>query len=356
MNLNETILYLDKLSKPRNFEEKLKDKKNTKRTDHDFFRIGVKFYISGKQSQFDLFLRLNNDHYVKVLHQGDSFDLNFINNLYTKGVEYLYIEIEFFEYYLKIQGEILKNAAIDKSLTLSAKAQIICSQGESIIETFKAKSNPTSIQNAEYFIDGIKILHSEYKTRDKASFRHNYLNETMGYGHGISAVLIGNLIARGLKISSDKTMRTISMACMFHDVGLLDNFPGLEHESIKKIPAHKLTEFYKHPQESVKKLAPFKEFDNEILQAVRQHHMRQWGPSYPPMSRNEIVTDVSMIVGMADEIAHAITKTMGSYNIEKLPDLEIYLTKHVFPFFKKKFTDSVKETLFKKRTQLTQKI
>jgi hypothetical protein len=356
MNLNETILYLDKLSKPRNFEEKSKDKKNVKRTDQDFFRIGVKFYISGKKSQFDLFLRLNSDNYIKVLHQGDSFDLNFINNLSSKGVEYLYVELEFFEYYLKIQGEILKNAAIDQSLTLSTKTQIICSQGESIIETFKAKSNPISLQNAEYFIEGLKILQSDYKSRDKASFRHNYLNETMGYGHGISAVLIGNLIAGGLKITSDKTMRTISMACMFHDVGLLDYFPGLEHESTKKIPIHKLTEFYKHPQEGVKILAPFKEFDNQTLQAIRQHHMRQWGPSFPPMSSSEVISEVSMIVGMADEIAHAITATMGPFNIEKLPDLEIYLTKKVFPFFKKKFTDSVKETLFKKKTKLNEKI
>ncbi len=57
-----------------------------------YCKIGIDQFISGKSMKFEIFIRLGDNRYTKIAHQGEDIDLARIQEFKSKNVEYLYIK------------------------------------------------------------------------------------------------------------------------------------------------------------------------------------------------------------------------------------------------------------------------
>jgi len=340
LKIKEIITYIDKLQFPDPHETEVSPIEGP-RLNEDFFSIPLEQYLSGRNSRFDLYLKLNSNKFVKVLHQGDSFDINFLSGLDQRGVSVLYINRNKLSDYLKIQEKILLTIARDYEANLKLKSYIICGQGAQIFTSFQELRDSQCLNNIDLFIPAVQNLVEEFRMKFKNNFFEHLLNETSGYHHSVTSALLGIIFAKGQKILSQGPLRTIVIASMFHDISLEN-----EIEAEKSIENEK---FKQHPLESERLLSHHHFFDSAVLQAVKQHHMRIRGESFPSMAKNEVINQTSQIVGLADEISNSLVKVMGNFDIKKMQIFEAYLEEKVFPNFSRGLVDSTREIMFKKK-------
>lgn len=339
-SLKEVISYVDKLSLPEP-EEGEAYQTDIPTLDKEFFSIPLEQYLTGRNSKFDLFLKLSHDKFVKVLHKGDSFDLNFLNNLETRGVSVLYINRSKLSEYLVIQERILMAIVRDYEASLRFKSHVICGQGSQIFTSFQELQDSQCLSNMDLFIPSIQNLVEEYRIKFKTSFAEFLFADTTGYHHSIFSVILGIIIAKEQKILSQGPLRTIVVASMFHDVSIM------EHERIDK--TNDLETYQKHPLESESILSKHKFFDTAVLQAVRQHHMRVRGLTFPALAKSEVINQISQIVGLADEISYSLKKVMIKFDPKKMKLLESYLEDQVFLNFGRMYVDSARQMIFNRK-------
>jgi HD-GYP domain-containing protein (c-di-GMP phosphodiesterase class II) len=311
------------------------------RLDEDFFSIPLKQYLSGRHSRFDLFLKLKSNKFVKVLHRGDSFDLRFLTGLEQKGVTVLYLRSNKLTEYLKIQEKILTTIMKENEAKLRFKSFIIFGQGSQILTCLQELHDELCLINIELFYQGVQNLVEEYRIKFKQDFAKLIFEDSFEHHHSVITLTMGIIIAKGQKILSQGPLKTIVMASMFHDISLES-----EHKEEKLTDAVK---YHQHPLLSEKILTELEFFDSAVLQAVRQHHMRVRGESFPELAKNEVLNQISQIVGLADEMSYSLKRIQGPFDVNKMKIFEAHLEEKVFPNFSRGLVDPTKELIFGKK-------
>ncbi len=311
------------------------------RLDEDFFSIPLNQYLSGRNSRFDLYLKLKSNKFVKVLHKGDSFDLHFLSGLEQRGVSLLYINRNKLSEYLKIQEKILSVITKDYGAPLRFKSFVICGQGSQIFTCFQELQDGQCLKNLDLFIPAIQNMVEEYRIKYKKNFSKILFQDTSEHHHCILSVIMAIIISKGQKILSQGPLKNIVMASMFHDVSLENEIEAQRVQESGK--------FKQHPLLSEELLSRHNYFDSVVLQAVRQHHMRIRGESFPPLSNNEVLNQISQIVGLGDEMSNSLKIVMGSFDVQKMDSWESYLDEKIFPFFSRGLVDPTKEMVFGKK-------
>jgi hypothetical protein len=340
--LNDLIAYIDRIQFAVANETETSAVEGP-RLDEDFFSIPLNQYLSGRNSRFDLYLKLKSNKFVKVLHKGDSFDLHFLSGLEQRGVSLLYINRNKLSEYLKIQEKILSAIAKDYGAPLRFKSFVICGQGSQIFTCFQELQDRHSLQNLDLFIPAIQNMVEEYRIKYKKNFSKVLFQDTAEHHHSILTVIMGIIISKGQKILSQGPLKNIVMASMFHDISLENEIEAQRVQESDK--------FKQHPLLSEELLSRHNYFDSVVLQAVRQHHMRVRGESFPALSKNEVLNQISQIVGLSDEMSNSMRRVMGSFDVQKMNSFETYLDEKVFPIFSRGLVDPTKELVFGKKKQ-----
>jgi hypothetical protein len=95
----------------------------------EFIPIKAAEFVSGSKSIFDVFVKLSEKKYVKIVNSGDVFNPQRVNEYISKGVEHFYIPRQSHEAYLlfsdKVAAAVLKKRDMpnDVKSAMTLKAQ-----------------------------------------------------------------------------------------------------------------------------------------------------------------------------------------------------------------------------------------
>lgn len=161
--------------------------------------------------------------------------------------------------------------------------------------------------------------------------------------HATTVAFISHLLALKSGYKSDRDLKTLFMASFFHDVGLFDLLPHVKDENEAEIAIDDLEKYFLHPQRSVEILAPIGVFTNEALTAVRQHHMRVIGNSFPYKFKTEGLNPFGQFIGLSEKILHLLkeNRPVNASDMRKLKKIIIF---KVFPSFNSKITAELMPT------------
>lgn len=93
--------------------------------DEEFTRIKFENFLSGSTTIFDHYIRLGKNNYVKILHQGESFDQSRLKKYASSNLEFLYFKTSDRTTYITYTTELLKRltgssaASIEKKVSLN---------------------------------------------------------------------------------------------------------------------------------------------------------------------------------------------------------------------------------------------
>ena len=257
-------------------------------------------------SHFDLYLKLSDTNYIKILHQNEEFSEADAQRLAQKGIKELFIKFS--------DGHKLL-ALLEKDLILGEK-----SEEESLViakvETFELiakylKWPPSVMESAEKSVtQAVKIL-----SKNKQVI--SVLRERLSDPTGPYTTHIGLLTYLCCAVSSslgwigESGQIKLAMSALIHDAAIDDSYYNNIREWDKRAadPTDKSPETVKyrmHPIEAAKLVKSLETISSDVEQIVSQHHEVKDGSGFPRSLDSGRIGQLSALFIMVEDLVEFI--------------------------------------------------
>jgi HD-GYP domain-containing protein (c-di-GMP phosphodiesterase class II) len=277
--------------------------------DNQFTRVKSIDFMGGNLSVFDLYLRLGENRYIKILNMGEGLNPERLMKYANNGVEFFYFLTTERSVYINYMNELSKKMTTNLS-TERAKVVIksMSSVSDQFIEEVYTKGiQPQLVLEAKGICDNMYSLiksdkalnHSmdEYTSLNPDSFSHIFLNAFF------SMIICKNLIWVGTK-----TRDAIAMASLLHDIGMLKVPASIREKDPLEMSASELVIYKKHPEYGYEMLQKSNLVSEQVKQVVLQHHECVSGKGFPYGLNGISIYPLAKIAALADSFSNLIKK------------------------------------------------
>lgn len=274
-------------------------------TDDQFSPIIAANFVSGSLVHFDLYVRLKQDHFVKILQSGDTFAKERLDKYLKKGVEFFYIRKAAQESYLKFCETLASGILMNAKVSTDVKIGFTLNQGEETIRFLKNCGLGTNaLKHAQLFVANVRQMLTTAKLDDNPVIS-NFLKNIAHQDHGVTTTIISSLMLKPLSFSVDKSVKIVGLASLMHDIAIKDE-KLLDIADANELAGEQKELFLNHPIEGAKLVAEIPDIESVIVQAIEQHHERRTRTGFPRQLGMGDICTVGEIVGLADEFGRVM--------------------------------------------------
>lgn len=267
--------------------------------DKEFCKVAIEDFVSEKETDYGIYIRISKSKYVKVAHKGGKLEQDRVAALKAKGVIYLYVRREDFS---KVVGfTILLSKAISSSdIANEKRLRFMRYTGEVVLEQILvAGLNEQSFRaSKEFIVNAIDMVTRDDDLGTTLEVLAQHSDHL--YSHSVAVSMVSVMIAQEMGIRTAQTLFKIALGGLYHDVGKKE----IPQEILNK-PRHALTpEDIKLLESHVKRgkelLESLKNVPSDISQIVFEHHEDLLGQGYPRGLSGLRIHPLSQIVTVAD--------------------------------------------------------
>jgi response regulator RpfG family c-di-GMP phosphodiesterase len=279
-------------------------------------------FLSGKDSLFDVYIRLRSGRYLKLLHAGDSFSAGRLQSYIRKGVKYFYLrkraQVDYLKFCDVLTNKLIKNSSISNHV----KTSQVLNLGEETMNFMKQSS--VDEESQKFALNFVGKMHELIKSHNLMQYPEikTLMNDVMLYEHGVATVLVASLLVKPFGINSERFYRMVGMSAFFHDIGLTKLDPFLRDENEDQMNTEQRAIYLRHPLIGAKILGRIRFIEMPVVQAVEQHHERRNANGFPNRISAGSISRMAEIVAMADEFVQAISKTTANPSMDAFEQME----------------------------------
>ncbi len=277
--------------------------------DDEFTRIRIEEFFAGKIAIFELYIRLSENRYTKILNKGDSFEQDRIRNYQEeKNVEYLYFKNKDRIIYINMMNDLLNTIKQKGSKAQKAKIRIIKNLGAKFIEeTYTSGVTPNLVDEATHLCK---------HTMDVVMQDKHYCNllkmiEDYGgdlYSHSTAVMFVASLICYQNDWATNQSVNLVTMGALFHDIGKVKLADSLRLKRPKNMTPKELALYQRHPEFGVDQVEGLKHVPAGVRQIIAQHHELYDGSGFPEGLHGVKVFPLAKMVSLADCIVNMMTE------------------------------------------------
>lgn len=281
--------------------------------DFDYTPVPIGQFFSSKAVLFDVFIKLANNKYIKILHTGDTFSAERIKKYKEeKNVEYLYFYKKDRKQYIHFNNMLLNKVIPNQKIEATTKANIIQNLTSKYIDEVHLEGlKPQVVEQGKeicdsifQFIDTQKELH--ILLRDLQDF------DPTAFTHSSLVTLYVTAITKQFDWQSAQTMQSMAMACLFHDIGKTKLPKELTHLKMEEMNEEQLSLYKQHPLLGFEILDENKMINNTVKQVVLQHHETYDGQGFPYGIKGSKILLMANIVCLVDHFVDLMIKQKTS--------------------------------------------
>lgn len=327
INIKHMVDYLNELTpaqgwKQVNFnEDKTAEDKDPRVMDKDCTRIDILSFLTGNLAIFDYYIRLKENHFVKIVRRGENIDPARAMKYAAEGVQYLYFLNLERRNYINYMNDLMK-------ISISGPDQnnnVILSQIKNVSEKFMEEIHTRGLRpdlveesktlsgNMYQFvkkIDSLKEIMGQFEACYPEKFAHSFL-----------VSFFSCLICKNLSWVGAKTLEAITLGAFLHDLGLMKLSPGLRDRDPSTMNETDLTQYREHCRLGVEMLSTVPDISHQVIQIIYQHHERINGSGYPNGLNSVRIYPLAKIVALADEFVDL----MVGKNVSPLEAIKLFL-------------------------------
>ncbi len=278
--------------------------------DESFTFVPIDRFFPNKNVLFDVFIKIGQDKYLKILRSGDSFSKDRIENYKKeKGVTHLYFHSRDRKKYIRFCNFLAtKMIKANTAGTGQVKIGLLKATAEMFLEEISTEGlKPQALSQGKEICENLfnmiesdkdlwQIL-KEFQDFDASAFAHSYL-----------VCLFSSMIVKQFDWQSKATIETVAMAALFHDIGKV----ALPKELLDKRPdemnPEELKHYMSHPELGKKIVEGNKMITNSVKQVIMQHHERSDGTGFPEGLKDPKLLTLSKIIILADFFSHYVAE------------------------------------------------
>jgi HD-GYP domain-containing protein (c-di-GMP phosphodiesterase class II) len=273
--------------------------------DENFSCIRIEEFYSSQAVLFDIYIKITENKYLKILHTGDAFSKERLDKYKNeKKVGELYFHNSDRRKFIQYNNFLSKKLIANENVPAMNKVTVLKNVSEKFIEeAYTIGMKPLVIDQGREVCETIFQLISTQN--DLYSVLKSYQNfDPSAYSHSFLVTLYSTAIIKQFEWQSKATIETTAMACMFHDVGktlLPKEFIGL---SEKKMTPEQLIIYKTHPELGYGIIENNRVLNNSIKQIILQHHEAYDGTGFPFQKKGNKILTLANIVCLADDFVH----------------------------------------------------
>lgn len=293
----------------------------------DFLQIRIEDCRFGPKLNFDIFIRLSKDHFIKLFPKHEEVSLDRIQNFSKKGITHLYIhkddQIEFIDYI----GNVAEATLQDKNASRISVSRALAGQADTVMKFIKKTGiHQEHIRFSTRFIDNIAKVTQEFDMTN-GSFLKDFLDDIILYEHGISTAYVAAMLSKPMGLEFPKLVRSLGLAALFHDIGLsqselYENSPALAAEDVNRMNEEERTIYFSHPTVGAEMLRRIQGVDPVVVQAIAQHHERHNKSGFPNGIGRGQIHMISEVVGLSDQFCMLIAAAKMDPTIDPFKEIE----------------------------------
>jgi putative nucleotidyltransferase with HDIG domain len=272
-----------------------------KSLDGDFCKVNIDDFVSGKDIQADVYIRITEFKYVKIAHEGENIEIERIRAYKSKDIKHLYLTNDDFKKYVGFNLRLAPIVARHPTVSKEKKLNFLKGTGEIIMESvFLNGVNEESFESAKTFLETtVKLIADD---NDMFSLL-NILNShgDFLYAHCLGVSLYSSMIAKQLKWNSQQTLFKLSMGALLHDIGKKEIDQAILEKSRKDLTPEELALYESHCSRGVEILSQSQGIPEDVLHIVAQHHENCIGTGFPAHISRTKIHPLAKVVSVADE-------------------------------------------------------
>jgi putative nucleotidyltransferase with HDIG domain len=269
-------------------------------TDKDFCKVSIEEFVSRPKIDFDLFIKLSENKFIKIAHQGQEIPLEKVRYYKEKNVKYLHVHRLDFHKVVKFNLEVAKIISARSDVDKEKKVNFLKHTGDVILEkTFIDGLDKNSISEAKAFLDlAIDEIAESPDNLDILTMLNSHSDYI--YAHSLGVALYGTLIAQKIGIESSVTLFKISVAGLFHDIGKKEISRDLLEKPRHLCSMEERSLIESHAMRGYEILSAMPNIPSEVAQIVLEHHEDYEGQGYPNNRKKNDLHPVSKVIQLAN--------------------------------------------------------
>lgn len=309
--------------------------------DDDNYRpIRAATFIAGKSSFFDLYVKIHDGRYVKILQANDVFSPERLKAYLAKGVQQFYIRLEAQEHYLKYCDKL--TAALLKTTSASEEVRVsqTLNQGQETLSYLRNNGvNEKLLQYSERFAQNLATLVQQINFPENTMLT-KFLSDIASHEHGVSTSILASMLAKSLNFEAEKSVHIVGLASLLHDIALVDMDEKFRKEDEQKFSPDELKLYQQHPTKSVEMLKAMKGIEPGVLQAIEQHHERRNRGGFPNRLGSNQINRIAEFVGISEEFLRLVDRVKAG-ELKRHPVIEMEIS--IFDGFSMPVVDAFKD-------------
>jgi response regulator RpfG family c-di-GMP phosphodiesterase len=273
--------------------------------DANFTKIKINEFYSTPVVLFDIYLKLNSNKYLKILHSGDSFSKERLDKYKDdKQLEFLYFHNNDRLKYIKYNNFLSKKLLEVENVPIQNKVNIVKNVSEKFIEEiFTVGVKPQVIDQGKQVCDTMyQLIEKEPKLYQILKIYQDL--EPSAYSHAFLVTIYASSIIKQFHWKSKTTIDNMSLACMLHDIGKT----ALPKEYLtlnpRKMSPEQFEQYKQHPELGVKLVEGSRAINNTVKQIILQHHENYDGTGFPHSRKGNNILTLANIVHLVDDFVH----------------------------------------------------
>ena len=293
-----------------------------------YIRIKTKLLLDVNPLDADIFIKLNEQKYIKLLNGGDTFTQADLDK-YTKkkGVEYLYLNTSsaevFSQRYIDELEKIIKRPQPAKVDVAAAGAQheAVFEAVQSMMSEFGFKPEVQKLAKTQIAAT-MKTIGSAPKLNDVVT-QLKKVQGKYGASHSFACAYVACGIASGVKWASETTFHKLNLAAFFHDAPLVNDelaeVQSLEEleEKKSKFEEREIQIFKTHTARAAELVRQFKEIPPDVDKIIMEHHERPDGNGFPRKMKANQIAPLSCVFIMAHDLVLEMRRKGDDFNLEQ---------------------------------------
>lgn len=263
-----------------------------------FFPVRANSFLYGAKTFFDLYVRINEDKFVKIAEKGQYFDA-------ARARAYLDKKVSFF--YIKHDSHAQLIGLLDQEIAkMGQRINLSDSNGHEILEEASAKIfqhlqifgiEPAAIGVAKKMV---RHCYESVKKLEGPAFIKGLLEQLSQDEHHLGTVIIACLLLQAKEFEDKDLIENTALAAFLHDIGLYllpGNFQGCRYENLDQ---NQKAEYEKHPTLGYELVSALPGMPTLTCIIILQHHERRNGKGYPSQLCLNSILPMAELVGVAD--------------------------------------------------------
>ena len=270
--------------------------------------IGSDVFLRLNTIPCNVYLKLSDGKFVKVINKFEMFEKSLIQKLILKGINHFYVNRSELSQYSdtvistlttsikmkKSKGdEIQKSQLNNTALGLLKKNLLKCGISETLI---RASDEVISLQ--------LDLIRSSKELNEFVEKFQLFKRAASEHTRIVNYIIFS--ILKDLTWDSESTIHKMSFAALLHDISLPAIFYGQQFETkeqIEKLSEEDKNIYKKHPEESAHISTNFDSITGGVDRFIREHHELPNGKGFPRRLNYNTIHPLSAVLHLADFIA-----------------------------------------------------